>query len=75
MKYPASLQRSPAQMQVEVPPAHGPRTGWPATILRDRGSRAGEWDDALRPARSGARPVLIAGVGEITGPIFARILA
>ena len=29
---------------------------------------------ALRPARSGARPVLIAGMGEITGPVFALIL-
>ena len=89
MKYPASLQRSPAQMQIEVPPAHGPRTGWLASILRDRVVQIGV---AAWILFSIAIPLLANGTvpfdqpdlarvpyswrvwGEITGPIFALIL-
>ena len=89
MKYPASLQRSPAQVPIGIPPAQGPRTGWLASILRDRFVQIGV---AAWILFSIAIPLLANGTvpfdqpdlaripyssrvwGEITGPIFALIL-
>jgi hypothetical protein len=76
-------------MQIEVPQAHEPRTGWLANILRDRVVQIGV---AAWILFSIAIPLLATGTvpfdqpdlarvpyswrvwGEITGPIFALML-